>query len=232
VLSSSLEDAENCWPFGIDDESVIHFNKEAEEIIIPPVPNNSKLEVAENVVKHVLHDEGQTYSDDSKLATLDLTHIEGELNAEDITLPEGDVPFVAYFNDNLTAIGFEAFINSYITGKTTFPDSLLSVGDGAFYGCKQLDLEDTCLHVLSVDVEAFASCAVKSLKFDKIQHIGNDAFSLCDSLTSIEFTNDVQDIGENAFLQTEQSKLSVKFAIPHKLLSTYANYPWGLLSID
>lgn len=104
VLSSSLEDVAQCWPFGIDDESVIHFNREAEEIIIPPVPSNAKIKVAENVVKHDLYDEGQTYSDDTKLATLDLTHIEGALNAEDITFPEGDVPFVAYFNDNLTAV--------------------------------------------------------------------------------------------------------------------------------
>mgnify|MGYP004527035453 CR=1 FL=1 len=227
MLSSSLDNAEQCGPFGIDDESVIHFNREAEEIVIPPVPSNAKMEVAENVVKHDLHDKGQTYSDDTKLATLDLTHIESELNADDITFPEGDVPFAAYFNDKLTAIGFEAFIDSHITGKTAFPDSLLSVGDGTFYGCKNLDLEDICLHVLSVDCEAFASCAIKSLKFDKIQHIGNDAFLSCENLSVITFLNRIHDISENAFAHSKQ--LSVVFEDDVlEALTSVSNYPWGL----
>lgn len=64
------------------------------------------------------------------------------------------------------------------------------------------------------------------MKLDKIEHIGQYAFSLCEQLSSIELMNDVVDIGENAFY--ESPMLSVKFAVTEKFLKTYKNYPWGL----
>lgn len=130
-MSSKLEDVKQCWPFGIADSGVLHFKPEAE--VIPPVTQPSKLSVASSTAKHELHDEGQVYTDDSKLAVIDLTHVSDNVEISDALFP--DKSFVAYFSDTLTSIGNEVFIESKITDKTVFPDSLKSIGEAAFAIC-------------------------------------------------------------------------------------------------
>ena len=74
----------------------------------------------------------------------------------------------------------------YAIGKTdtsfVVPDSVTSVGEGAFEGCDSLT---------SVTIP------------DSVTNIGEDAFYSCDSLTSVTIGNGVTSIGENAFYECD-----------------------------
>ena len=80
----------------------------------------------------------------------------------------------------------------YPIGKTdvsyTIPDSVTSIGDGAFYGCSSLT---------SVDIP------------DSVTSIRDSAFSGCSSLTSVDIPNSVTSIGASAFFNTAIAELDL-----------------------
>ena len=127
--------------------------------------------------------------------------------------------------ENCNAI-IETASNTLIAGcqSTTFPNSVTSIGDGAFTGCSSLtsvtipnsvtSIEDYAFHycssltsitipnsITSIGEYAFSSCS--SLTSVTIPHsvtsIGEDAFQGCSSLTSVTIPNSVTSIGEDAF---------------------------------
>ena len=96
----------------------------------------------------------------------------------------------------------------YAIGKTdmlfSIPNSVTSIGDGAFYGCDALTSVEIGDSVTSIGVGAFESCdALTSVEIgDSVASIGNYAFLRCTSLTSVEIGDSVTSIGLEAFSNT------------------------------
>ncbi len=94
----------------------------------------------------------------------------------------------------------------YAPGKTatTFiiPDSVASIGDGAFSGCSSLTSITIPDSVTSIGGGAFDGCSsLTSITIpDSVTSIGNCAFYGCISLTSVNIGGSVTSIGYGAFL--------------------------------
>lgn len=95
------------------------------------------------------------------------SYIDEDAENRDIVIP-----------DNVTKIGYSAFLDSYIT-SVVIPDSVTSIEDYAFNNC--LDLENV------------------TISGSAITSIGNYAFDNCTNLTSITIPEGVTTIGDYAF---------------------------------
>ncbi len=99
----------------------------------------------------------------------------------------------------------EKTLVQYAIGKTatafTIPDSVTSIGDGAFSGCSSLTNVVIPDSVTSIGSYAFAYCSsLTSVEIpDGVTSIGNGAFSGCSSLTSVVIPDSVTSIGDGAF---------------------------------
>ena len=80
--------------------------------------------------------------------------------------------------NSVTTIGYGAFANCSSLTSITIPDSVTSIGEWAFANCSSLT---------SVNIP------------DSVTSIGEDAFANCSSLTSITIPDSVTSIGEDAF---------------------------------
>ena len=88
--------------------------------------------------------------------------------------------------DNCNAI-IETKTNTLIAGckNTVIPNSVISIGDYAFWGCDNL-----------------ASITIPN----SVTSIGNSAFCYCDNLASITIPNSVTSIGASAFFGCDNLK--------------------------
>ena len=82
----------------------------------------------------------------------------------------------------------------------TLPDSLVSIGDRAFYQCSGLSTLDLGQGVTEIGDYAFGSCsALTSVVIpDSVEKIGNYAFYGCSGVTELDLGS-VKTIGDNAF---------------------------------
>jgi hypothetical protein len=87
------------------------------------------------------------------------------------------------------------------SGGFTIPDSVTSIGDGAFSGCQGLTSVTIPNSVTSIGDGAFANCdGLTSVVIpDSVTSIGGLAFQLCDGLTSVTIGNGVTSIDNFAF---------------------------------
>ena len=81
------------------------------------------------------------------------------------------------------------------------PNSVTSIGDGAFFDCESLISIHIPDSVTSIGYEAFGNCEnLTSIHIpDSVTCIGDHAFSDCYNLTSIHIPNSVTSIGHEAF---------------------------------
>ena len=97
----------------------------------------------------------------------------------------------------------ETASNTLITGcqNTIIPNSVTSIGEGAFWGCTSLTSIEIPNSVTSIGNNAFFECkSLTSIEIpNSVTSIGDEAFRECDSLTSIKIPNSVTSIGESAF---------------------------------
>ena len=124
--------------------------------------------------------------------------------------------------NNCNAI-IETNSNTLINGckNTVIPNSVTSIGGGAFYGCSSLTSIEIPNNVTTIGIEAFLGCdgltsvtigtsnfsncfiGLKNLQsvtlLDGVTTIGIGAFENCSNLTSIEIPNSVTSIGGSAF---------------------------------
>ena len=102
------------------------------------------------------------------------------------------------FNKNKTTL------IAYIAKETnyTIPNSVTTIGDGAFRWCDSLISINIPNSVTTIGDWAFAGCkSLISINIpNSVTTIGDEAFSECNSLTSINIPNSVTTIGEGAFM--------------------------------
>jgi hypothetical protein len=117
----------------------------------------------------------------------------------------------------VTSIGFEAFENPNLT-SVTIPDSVISIGERAFFGCTKLTNVTILTGVTSIGGGAFEHCiSLTSVTIpNSVTSIGNSAFVQCLSLTSVTIPNSVTTIGDYAF---EECSGLTSITIPNSVTS-------------
>ena len=117
----------------------------------------------------------------------------------------------------VTSIGDWAF-NKYRMVSVTIPNSVTSIGKGAFCGCISLKSITIPNSVTSIEDNAFDGCSrLTSVTIgNSVTSIGNYAFYSCSRLTSVTIGNSVTSIGAGAF--SECSSLT-SVTIPNSMTS-------------
>ena len=123
---------------------------------------------------------------------------------ESIVVDTGNTKYDS--RDNCNAI-IETESNTLITGckNTIIPNSVISIGEGAFVGCAGLTSITIPNSVTSIGSSAFSSCAgLTSVTIgNSVTSIENWAFGWCSGLTSITIPNSVTSIGNAVFYNCE-----------------------------
>ena len=103
--------------------------------------------------------------------------------------------------NSVTSIGDGAFDNCRYLTSVTIPNSVTSIGSSAFEDCSSLTSVTIGESVTSIGKKAFAYCSgLTSVTLgNSVTSIGNSAFSGCSGLTSITIPNSVTSIGDDAF---------------------------------
>ena len=120
----------------------------------------------------------------------------------------GDVtiPSTVEYKDKdyiVKSIRFGAFARCYNLASVIIPDGVTSIGDSAFFGCKNLVRVNTGANskLENIGRYAFSGCSsITSITIpDGVTSIGDEAFRDCSSLTSIAIPDGVTSIGDSAF---------------------------------
>ena len=103
--------------------------------------------------------------------------------------------------DSVISVGSGAFEGCSSLTSITMPDSVTSIGNSAFSGCSSLTSITIPDSVTSIGNGAFSGCSrLTSITIpDSVTSIGNSAFWNCSSLTSINVPDSVTSIGKEAF---------------------------------
>lgn len=118
----------------------------------------------------------------------------GNCTAMDIGIPE------IYNGLPVTGIGGYAFQRSQLT-SITIPDSVTSIGQGAFSNCTELKKVTLGKGIDSIEHKVFFNCLkLTSITIpDGVTNIDESAFSLCIGLSGITIPSSVTRIGSGAF---------------------------------
>lgn len=128
----------------------------------------------------------------------------------------------------VTSIGEDAFYYCSELTSITIPNSVKTIGKGAFQNCglTTITIPDG---VTSIGREAFYHCyELTSASIpNSVEAIGSSAFTQCSDLTSVTFGNGLKSIGSNAFVHC---KLLASITIPNSVVSidgySFHNTAW------
>lgn len=103
--------------------------------------------------------------------------------------------------NSVTSIGDGAFSDCYSLTSITIPNSVTRIGNYAFAFCDSLISVTIPNSVITIGNYAFDSChSLQSITIpNSVEYIADEAFSWCYSLTSISFGNRVASIGKRTF---------------------------------
>jgi len=118
-----------------------------------------------------------------------------------ITYPPGKKSASFIIPDSVTSIGNGAFGSCTSLTSVTIPNSVIYIGNNAFYSCTSLTSITISNSVTNIGRDAFEYCtSLTSITIpDSVTSIGNGAFSFCTSLISVTIPDSVTSIGEVAF---------------------------------
>ena len=121
-----------------------------------------------------------------------------------IRYPEGKSQTSYTIPNSVTSIGVGAFFDCTGLTSITIPNSVTSIGDGAFEWCTGLTSITIPNSVTSIRDRAFDGCTgLTSITLgNSVTSIGYEAFYKCTGLTSITIPNSVTSIGRGAFYYT------------------------------
>ena len=105
--------------------------------------------------------------------------------------------------NSVKSIGGGAFRNCSALTSVTIPNSVTSIGYEAFYGCSGLTSVTIPNSVKSIGSYAFSNCSgLTSVTIpNSVTSIGQYAFNGCSGLTSVTIPNSVTSIGDYAFYE-------------------------------
>jgi len=112
----------------------------------------------------------------------------------------------------------------------TIPDSVTSIGDGAFRNCTSLSSVTIPGSVTSIGDCAFYDCtSLSSMTIpDSVTRIGFYAFYGCSNLSGVTIPDSVSSIGSSAFYEcTSLTSLTFQGKYTGEI-STMSNYSWGI----
>ena len=115
-------------------------------------------------------------------------------------------------------------------GDVVIPDGVISIGDGAFWGCRTLTSITIPNSVTSIGSSAFSHCIrLTSITIpNSVTSIGNEAFKFCVSLTSITIPSSVTSIGSSAFSYTRLTSITIPDSVTS--IGNYAFYNFTSLT--
>ncbi|MDE7100835.1 MAG: leucine-rich repeat domain-containing protein, partial [Anaeroplasmataceae bacterium] len=219
----------------------------------------------------------EVFANDNQLATINLSEASGKigvkafygtkLTSADLSAIE-EVGAMAFADCNMLStvlfakvqkIGAYAFASvvedsdGTSLSKVILPDSLVSLGEGAFKGCKTLvsinipnSLEtiesntfadckalktvEGAANILSVGANAFSNCnALDSIDLSNVEFIGDYAFLNCTSLKEVDFAS-LEEVGFGSFASSGIQ--SINSALKLKKIEGYAFQSTGLTSVS
>ncbi len=118
--------------------------------------------------------------------------------------------------DSVTSIGSGAFWGCSSLTSVTIPDSVTTIGSNAFDACSGLTSVTIGKSVTSIGDWAFSGCSsLTSITIsDGVTEIGRYAFQDCNSLTSITIPDSVTSIGHGAFFCSNLTSIYCKATVP------------------
>ena len=134
---------------------------------------------------------------------------------------EGGDPFSSITIPNsVTSIGDGAFNDCYSLTSVTIPNRVTSIGDNVFSDCSSLTSITLGTNVTSIGDGAFSGTRLTSITIpNSVTSIGDYAFSSCSSLTSITFPNSVTNIGAYAFSVGYEGDPLSSITIPNSIIN-------------
>ena len=103
--------------------------------------------------------------------------------------------------NSVTTIGKGAFSGCDSLTSMNIPNSVTTIGDSAFHGCKSLTCINIPNSVTTIGADAFAFCdSLTNINIpNSVTTIGDLTFNGCKSLTNINIPNSVTTIGNSTF---------------------------------
>lgn len=97
---------------------------------------------------------------------------------------------------------YETFKHAYDVENVLLPEGLISIGSGAFRGCRKLTTITIPQSVTNIGLSAFSDCTnLQSITLpDALESIENGAFGGCTSIKSVVIPKGVREIDHSAFL--------------------------------